>query len=59
MAVVKAFKWMRFLSDADEIRKKKEKTKDMNPAEMQKYKDAVQLRNLAFVELLRVGIPFI
>lgn len=59
MAVVKAFKWMRFLSDADEIRKKKEKTKDLNNAEMQKYKDAVQLRNLAFVELLRAGIPFI
>lgn len=59
MAVVKAFKWMRFLSDADEIRKKKEKTKDTNPAEMQKYKDAVHLRNLAFVELLRAGIPFI
>lgn len=59
MAVVKAFKWMRFLSDADEIRKKKEKTKDTNPAEMQKYKDAVYLRNLAFVELLRAGIPFI
>lgn len=26
---------------------------------MQKYKDAVHLRNLAFVELLRAGIPFI
>ena len=59
MAVVKAFKWMRFLSDADEIRKKKEKTKNANAVEMQAYNDAVKLRNLAFIELLKAGIPFI
>lgn len=59
MAVVKAFKWMRLLSDADEIRKKKEKTKDRSSLDMQSYQESVCLRNMAFVELLKAGIPFI
>ena len=59
MAVVKAFKWMRLLSDADEIRKKKEKTKDRSPLDNQSYLESVHLRNMAFVELLKAGIPFI
>lgn len=59
MAVVKAYKWMRFLSEADEIRKKKEKIKDNSPQDKQSYIESLQLRTLAFSELLKAGIPFI
>ena len=59
MATVKAFKWMKILSEAEEICKKKKPSDNATPLEIQNFSEALQLRNMAYIELLRAKIPFL